>query len=232
MPQQEKCNCKSEDERLLLVEGVNDCHAVFQLMRLVYNAGPVFGLYECGNDDKALDNLSSRLVSSSPKQKILGLILDSDTEGVSAGQVIQSRLDQLRARVGEFYLLPDAFPEGGLILNPLASRPDTDRLPKLGVWLMPNNKAWGMFEDLLIEALIDGVKTYTTTVVTQARADKVATFKDIHLSKAVIRTYMAWQDPPDIQYLGVAIQKRTFENIEAKCSQFIQWLEQLFGKPA
>jgi hypothetical protein len=102
----------------------------------------------------------------------------------------------------------------------------------LGVWLMPNNKAHGMFEDLLIEALLDEVKVYTTAVVNRAKADKIATFKDIHVSKAVIRTYMAWQDPPDIQYLGVAIQKKTFENIEAKCKQFIQWLEQLFGAPA
>ncbi len=232
MSEQGKINSKSEHELLLLVEGVNDCHAVFQLMWLVYNADPVFGIHECGGDDRVLDNLSSRLVSSHPKQKTLGLILDSDTEGLSADRVIQSRLDQLRARVEEYYPLPDVFPETGLILDPLASRQDTDRLPKLGVWLMPNNKAYGMFEDLLIEALLDKVRNYTTAVVNQAKADEIATFKDIHLSKAIIRTYMAWQDPPDIQYLGLAIKKKTFENIEAKCKQFIQWLEQLFGIPA
>ena len=98
MPQQEKCNCKSEDERLLLVEGVNDCHAVFQLMWLVNKAAPVFGIHECGSDDKVLENMAARLVSSSPRQKALGLILDSDIEGVKAGQVIQSRLDQLQSR--------------------------------------------------------------------------------------------------------------------------------------
>jgi hypothetical protein len=232
MPQQERCNCKSEDERLLLVEGVNDCHAIFQLMWLVHKTGPVFGIHECGNDDKVLESLAARLVSSLPQQKALGLILDSDTEGVNAGQVIQSRLDQLRARAAEFYALPDVFPEGGLILDPIATRQGSIRLPKLGVWLMPNNKAHGMFEDLLIEALIDEVKVYTAAVVNKAKADKIATFKDVHLSKAVIRTYMAWQDPPDIQYLGVAIRKQTFGNIEARCKQFIQWLGQLFGAPA
>jgi len=89
-----------------------------------------------------------------------------------------------------------------------------------------------MFEDLLIEALPEEGRTYTSAVVNKAKTDAVATFKDIHLSKAVIRTYMAWQDPPDIQYLGVAIKKKTFEKIEAKCKQFIQWLEELFGAPA
>jgi len=232
MPQQESCNCKSEDERLLLVEGVNDCHAIFQLMCLVHKTGPVFGIHECGNDENVLESLAARLVSSAPKQKTLGVVLDSDVEGVSAGQVIQSRLDQLRPRVGEFYPLPDAFPDGGLILEPLSTRPGSDRLPRLGVWLMPNNKAYGMFEDLLIEALRDNVRAYTSTVLNKAKADGIATFKDIHLSKAIIRTYMAWQDPPDIQYLGLAIKKKTFENIEAECKQFVQWLEQLFGAPA
>jgi hypothetical protein len=231
MPQPEKCNCQSEDERLLLVEGVNDCHAVFQLVWLVHKTAPVFGIHECGNDDKVLENLAARLVSSAPRQKTLGVILDSDIKGVSADQVIQSRLDQLRPRIGEFYALPKVFPEGGLILDPLATRQGADRLPRLGVWLMPNNRAYGMFEDLLIESLKDEVKVYTTAVVNKAKTDGIASFKDIHLSKAVIRTYMAWQDPPDIQYLGVAIKTKTFGNIEARCKQFIQWLEQLFGAP-
>ncbi len=217
---------------MLLVEGPNDCHAVFQLMWLIHNASPVFGIHECGNDDQVLESLAARLVSSSPRQKILGLILDSDIEGLNSDQIIRSRLDQLRTRVGEFYSLPKSFPENGLVLSPDASKQNSDRLPKLGVWLMPNNKAYGMFEDLLMESLVDEVRTYTGAVVNRAKTDGVAKFKDIHLSKAIIRTYMAWQDPPDIQHLGVAIRKGTFENIEAKCKQFIQWLEQLFGTPA
>jgi hypothetical protein len=227
-----KVDSKSESESLLLIEGVNDCHAVFQLMWLMYRADPVFGIHECGNDDKALDSLASRIVSSRPRQKVLGLILDADIEGLGSDQVIQSRLEQLVARVGTYYPLPAVFPEGGLILDPLASRPEADRLPKLGVWLMPNNKAYGMFEDLLMGSLSDQVAAYTTKVVKQSKADGVAKFKDVHLSKAVIRTYMAWQDPPDIQYLGLAIKRGAFENIEAECKRFVQWLEQLFGSPA
>jgi hypothetical protein len=232
MAEHGKVDSKSESELLLLVEGLNDCHAVFQLMWLIYRADPVFGIYECGSDDKVLDSLASRIVSTRPRQRVLGLILDADIEGLHPDQVIQSRLDQLAARVGTYYPLPTVFPAGGLILDPLASRPEADRLPKLGVWLMPNNKAYGMFEDLLMGSLSGQVAAYTTTVVKQSKADGVARFKDVHLSKAVIRTYLAWQDPPDIQYLGLAIKRGAFENIEAACKQFVQWLEQLFGSPA
>src|ERR1017187_6336901 len=190
MAEHVKVDSKSERELLLLVEGVNDCHAVFQLMWLVYRADPVFGIHECGNDDKVLDSLASRIVSTRPRQRVLGLILDADIEGLRPDQVIQSRLDQLVARVGTYYPLPNVFPEQGLILDPLASRPEADRLPRLGVWLMPNNKAWGMFEDLLVYSLSDHVDGYTARVVQQARTDGVANFRDAHLSKAVIRTYM------------------------------------------
>lgn len=231
MPEHGKVNSRSESERLLLVEGINDCHAIFQLVWLVYRADPIFGIHECGSDDKALDSLASRIVSTRPRQKVLGLILDADIEGLRPDQVVQSRLDQLAARVGAYYPLPAVFPEDGLILDPLADRPEADRLPKLGVWLMPNNKAYGMFEDLLMTSLSDMAATYTATVVKKSKADGVATFRDVHLSKAVIRTYLAWQDPPDVQYLGLAIKRGTFENIGVQCKQFVQWLERLYGSP-
>ena len=232
MDERSRLDSKSESELLLLVEGVNDCHAVFQLMWLVYRSNPVFGIHECGNDDKVLESLAARIVSSRPRQKILGLILDADIEGLRPDQVIQSRLDQLAARVGTYYPMPAVFPEAGLILDPLPTRPEADRLPRLGVWLMPNNKAYGMFEDLLMGSLSDQVAAYTTAVVKQSKADGVARFKEAHLSKAIIRTYLAWQDPPDLQYLGLAIKKGAFEKIEGECEKLIQWLERLFGSPA
>lgn len=232
MPEPGKVDCNSESELLLLVEGRNDCHAVFQLMWLIYGREPIFGIHECGNDDKALGTLAARMVGIRRKQRVLGLILDADIESVRPDEVIKARLDQLAARVGTYYPLPGVFPDGGLIVDPLASRPEADRLPKLGVWLMPNNKTWGMFEDLLMHSLPDHAVDYTSTVVRRSKVDGVANFKDTHLSKAVIRTYMAWQDPPDIQYLGLAIKRGVFQRIEAECGQFVDWLDRLFGAHA
>jgi len=220
---------KSESERLLLVEGIDDCHAIFHLIRLVRQADPVFGIHECGGDQGVLDNLAARLVSSTPKQKVLGLVLDADIEGLNPSKVVQSRLDQLASRAGAYYHFPVVFPEDGLVLDPLADRPDVDRLPRLGVWLMPNNEAFGMFEDLLIRSLSDELAEYTMAVVKKAKADGIGSFKDAHLSKAVIHTYLAWQDPPDIHRLGLAIRKGHFEDIQAEFKVFLRWLEKLFG---
>jgi hypothetical protein len=231
MPAPWKVDSKSESNLLLLVEGLNDCRAVFHLMWLIHGVEPVFGIHECGSDDRVLRSLASRVINPHPRQKVLGLVLDADIEGLNPSQVVKARLGQLVSRIGTRYPMPAAFPEEGLILSPLADRTDADRLPKLGVWLMPNNKAYGMFEDLLRTSLSDRVAAYATKVVKQVRADGIARYKDAHVSKAVIRTYMAWQDPPDVQYLGLAIQRGVFENIEAECRQFVQWLDRLFGSP-
>ncbi|MGD0522216.1 MAG: DUF3226 domain-containing protein [Terracidiphilus sp.] len=220
--------CKSDDESLLLVEGRNDCHAVFQLVRLRHGADPAFGIFDCENDDGVLDQLSSRLAQPIPRQKVLGLILDADIEGSTEADAVQRRWAQLKDRFGADYNLPAAFPETGLIIDPMPGRRATGTLPRIGVWLMPNNRAYGMFEDLLMDSLGDHEKEYTSKVVKQAKTDKVASFHDSHLSKAVIRTYMAWQEPPDIQYLGLAIQKRHFQNIETACAQFLDWLGRIF----
>lgn len=220
--------CKSDAESLLLVEGRNDCNAIFQLVRLRFGADPAFGIFDCENDDGVLDQLSSRLAQPIPRQEVLGLILDADIEGSSEADAVQRRWAQLKGRLGADYDLPSDFPETGLIAEPLPGRRLAGSLPRIGVWLMPNNKAFGMFEDLLLESLGDREKDYTSNVVKQAKTEQIASYHDSHLSKAVIRTYMAWQEPPDVQYLGLAIQRGHFQNIEAACANFLDWLRRLF----
>lgn len=217
-----------ESESLLLVEGRNDKNAIFQLVRLRYGADPAFEISDCGGDDGVLRKLSGRLADGNSPQKVLGLILDTDIEGSTEVDAIQRRWTQLKNKITAGYDLPDDFPETGLIVDPLPGRKAKGSLPRIGVWLMPNNKAFGMFEDMLMESLGAKEKNYTTNVVKQAKTDEIATFHDSHLSKAVIRTYIAWQEPPDVQYLGLAIQEGHFQNIEAACAQFLDWLGRLF----
>ena len=175
-----------------------------------------------------LKKLSGRLADSNAPEGVLGLILDTDIEGSTDADAVHRRWAQLKDKIVMGYDLPADFPGEGLIIDPLPGRRAIGTLPRIGVWLMPNNKAFGMFEDLLMESLGDREKNYTSNVVKQAKTDQIASYYDSHLSKAVIRTYMAWQEPPDVQYLGLAIQKGHFQNIEAACAQFLAWLGRLF----
>ena len=220
---------KAETELLLLVEGVNDCHAVFHLITLLRGNEPNFGIHECGGAEGVLESLSGRVIATTPKQKILGVLLDTDVEGLGADQVVEARRQQIDSRLGDFYNVPADFPEDGLIIRPRLERPDRDRLPIVGVWLMPNNRSLGMLEDLLSASLSSKTRDYTSSIVSKAKEDKIAKFQEIHHSKAVIRTYMAWQDPPDTQFIGIAIRNHIFTDAEESCGPFCKWLENLFG---
>ena len=217
-----------DSDCLLLVEGRNDSNAVFQLIRLKHGADPAFGISECGGADGVLKKLSGQLADPSPQQNVLGLILDTDIEGSTEADAVQRRWAQLKNKIATGYDLPEDFPEAGLIIHPLPGRKAKGTLPRIGVWLMPNNKAFGMFKDLLMESLRTDEKDYTSQVVKQAKTDGIATYQESHLSKAVIRTYIAWQEPPDVQYLGLAIKEGHFQNIETACAQFLDWLGRLF----
>jgi hypothetical protein len=217
-----------DSEFLLLVEGPSDLHAVVQLVRLVHRSEPSFVAFDCKNDDGVLDQLSIRLVQPHSAQRVVGLILDADIDGSTESDAVQRRWAQLKNRIGADYDFPEDFPEKGLIIDPKAGRRAIGTLPRIGAWLMPNNKAFGMFEDLLLDSLGDHQRNYTSAVVQQAEADQVATFHPSHLSKAVVRTYMAWQEPPDLPHLSFAIRQGHFQNIEAACAQFLDWLGRLF----
>jgi hypothetical protein len=213
---------------LLLVEGPSDRHAVLHLVKLVSGADPTFEILDCGGDDGVLRSISSRLADANPKHEILGLILDTDIEKSTEENAVQRRWAELKSKIGEGYSLPGVFPETGLIIDPLPGRRAKGTLPRIGAWFMPNNRAFGMFEDLLMESLRAEEKDYTSKVVTQAKTDGIATYHPSHLSKAVVRTFMAWQEPPDLPHLSLAIHDGHFKNIDVACAQFLDWLGRLF----
>jgi hypothetical protein len=229
MPKSNSLNTKSEEPFLLLLEGTGDCHAIDQIVWFVNKRGPHFGFHQCESDDGVLRSIAGRIIENEPKQKAIGLVLDADIEGHTTETVIEARLAQLRDKIGTRYDVPKEMPEGGLVLHPRQERPDAGKLPIIGIWMMPNNKVFGMLEDVLAESLPDNVRTYIYQIVKNAKADNIATYHDSHLSKSVVRTYIAWQEPPDLQFIGLAIRKKMFAKIPQTCSAFLKWLEALFG---
>ena len=140
-----------QGKQVLLVEGPDDWHAFCHLVHKTTGAYPVFELGYCINDDGILDTLSGLTEASGKKQTVIGAVLDADQgkDEIVGDSGVQARIRSLKGRLEKYYAIPEVFPVEGMILPPKNDL-DRDRLPVLGIWLMPDNVRNGIFEDLLL----------------------------------------------------------------------------------
>jgi hypothetical protein len=113
--------------------------------------------------------------------------------------------------------------ENGLILE------SEDFLPKLGIWVMPNNKLLGKIEDF-IRLLVAKEKENLWQIVEKSvneipNEHKLFAEKDI--SKAQIHTFLAWQEEPG-RPMGESITRRYFQPDAPDAQNFVNWLKRLF----
>lgn len=203
---------KHEGPKVLLVEGRDDCHVVLALCN-AHRVPETFGIYVCGSDDMLLSRLNALI--QRPESEIIGVVLDADENVESRWQSIRSRLQNYP------YRLPAAPNSRGTIVGAVE---DT---PRLGFWLMPNNVDPGMLEDFCRQLAPDDAIAFAGDCVTQAREKSFATFREVHRSKAVVHTYLAWQDEPG-KPLGQSITARVLRPDTATATIFAAWLHALY----
>ncbi|NOS89774.1 MAG: hypothetical protein HOP34_14765 [Methylococcaceae bacterium] len=206
---------KYKGSKVLLTEGINDCHVISALCKH-YKIPETFGLYECGSDELALKRLTALLAT--PEQiETIGIVIDADNPALIAKwQAVKDRLQK-----SGITAIQDAPGLTGTII------PSTNGLPKVGVWLMPNNQIDGMLEDFCSQLAHPIGVGFAEKCVNEAKANDVTTFIDAHKTKAVIHTFLAWQHEPGMP-LGQAITTRTLNPDNALAKIFADWLTQLF----
>lgn len=211
--------CKQDTDKVLLVEGVNDCHVVMALCN-AHNIPETFGIYECGSDDKVLKRLNALIIRPNPP-KVIGIMLDADkpTGNPSVGARLDSIKDKLKAYSYKFPDIPDL---DGTVITAYEDK------PKVGFWLMPNNQNSGMLEDFCAELAEPEALKYAQECVEQAVTRQLATFKGVHETKAIIHTYLAWCDEPGYP-LGKAVTKQSLRPHSAIAIKFTNWLNCLFN---
>lgn len=151
--------------------------------------------------------------------EIIGLVLDADDSDADR------RWQSIKGRLSHYpYELPDKPVSSGALIDAV------DDKPKLGVWLMPNNVESGMLEDFCYQLAEPEARSFAVECVDKAQAKKITTFKTAHRTKAVVHTYLAWQDEPG-QPLGQAITRRSLRGDEELALKFIDWLRKLFPDP-
>ena len=208
----------------LLVEGKNDVPAIASFMGhwtawlgpKDKDKWPVY-IEAAGSDGELLAEgyLSNQLKRSG--MEALGMVIDAN--GNCAGR--WQRVRQLCS--GFFSAMPEKLPLSGLIHTEPGK-------PRFGLWVMPDNTSSGMIETflrLLVPNQNDPVWLYAQDAAKTAK-ERGAPYKDVHVHKAHIHTWLAWQDEPG-QPLGDALKSRkVFDPKSAAAKSFADWFIELF----
>jgi len=203
--------------RILLVEGPDDEHV---LKHICGNRGisRPLAVKPHGGVDQLLESVPVSL-KASEEGDIVGVVIDADTDLSARWQSLRDRL----ARVG-YSDLPALPAADGTIIEP----PDDKLLPRVGIWLMPDNQTKGILEDFLTflvpagSQLFEHAKTSVATI-----PENEVRFSKLAKPKALIHTWLAWQDEPG-KPLGTAITARYLDPGVTQVDVLVSWLNRLF----
>lgn len=206
----------SKPRRVLLVEGREDREVIYQFCNYhQFDNRRLFEIEAKGSYEQLRDDLSVR-----PRTgiEVIGAVVDADTDLPQRWQSLREALDQ-----SGYAHLPTTPAEAGTIIEP-----GSDLLPRAGIWLMPDNRLTGMMEDFLQRLVRKGdsllPRAYQSVDGIPLPERR---FQQVHHSKAVIHTWLAWQEVPGTS-LGHALTRHYLDANDVLASRFLEWLKSLF----
>jgi len=204
-------------KRILLVEGTDDEHV---LKHICGNRGvpKLDAVTPLGSVEKLLDSVPVRLKASEDGD-IVGVVIDADTDLAARWQSLTARL-----RHAGYAAVPGNPAADGTIIEP----PGGVLLPRVGIWLMPDNQTTGILEDFLRFLVPSGSALFGhVTARVAAIPEGERRFGQLAEPKALIHTWLAWQAEPG-KPLGTAITARYLDPNVAQVDALVSWLKRLF----
>ena len=100
--------------------------------------------------------------------------------------------------------------------------------PRIGIWIMPDNRLAGELEDFVIQMIPEGdpvwprSQTYIADIPAPARR-----FEDSKIAKSQVHAWLAARRFPGL--MGIAVRDGDLTVDGPLCQRFIAWLNRLFG---
>jgi hypothetical protein len=210
----------------LLVEGAEDKRVIPELIEkhgIIWE--PTQGHYHAKIEDcVGIDNiLKDSFISTRFKGsglQALGIIVDADGLNDSHPSRVPELLNRCMKIIPEFEWTLSS--EGIIATDQFGKR--------LGVWVMPDNLNPGMLENLLLTLPPNnqlGLVEQARSAALNAKTCHDAPYALVHEQKAVIHTWLAWQNPPGRQ-LHQAIQENLLQPHSQVADAFVDWFRRLF----
>jgi len=202
-------------KHVLMVEGRDDEYVVKHICGQ-RQLGEIETIRKYDGKDELLQSISVRVKESDIG--VLGIILDADTNLQTRWQSVADRL-----RAAGYLSIPATPDQSGTVIAP----PANTTLPKVGIWLMPNNNLPGILEDFLLFLVPhhDDLRVHAETSVASIPGQR--RFSDLNKTKALIHTWLAWQEEPGKPF-GQAISARYLDPNLPAGNIFADWLQRTF----
>ena len=200
--------------KVLCVEGNDDFHFIANLREQHNLSETAFTIEAQEGIENILAALPIRLKAKNETE--LGIIVDADTDT----EARWASLRNILLNAG-YTTVPEAPEPTGTILR------EIDRTA-VGVWIMPDNAVPGILENFVRYLVPTGDKLWLRAeqCVTQIPAEE-RLFSEVALPKALLHTWLAWQEEPG-RPIGQAIKNKSLDANALQAQSLIAWLRKLF----
>jgi len=206
-------NPRTNQERLLLVEGPDD-KAIAIGLRIVVESLPEFHVDDRGSIEQVLDAIRQEV--RVPGRKAVGIVVDSNESSGRRWQAVSGRLAGLGIRA------PAEADMGGTIIE------GSGRMPRIGIWIMPDNRSNGELEDFLVTMLPEGDPIWPRAVAfVDGIPERDRKFKKGRVLRAQLHAWLATRKEP--RQSGLAIRAGDLRVDGVLAEEFVDWLRRLFG---
>lgn len=198
---------------MLIVEGDDDLHFILNLCQKL-GFQPEFEIKKAGSVDKAIKQFSLEIKN---RGYPIGLVVDANGN-------MSERKKQIISSLTKYHqVLEMDFKDKGLIVMP-----DLD--PRFGIWLWPDCSSPGILEDLYLQIVQeeDQLLEEAHRVVDGIAAIEPFRFKPQYKSKAIVHTWLAWQDNPGSP-LGASVKRSIINHSHPTIQNFKNWLTRLYS---
>ena len=203
---------ESTDRPLLLVEGMGDLHFVQHFCRKA--PMPMPNVRSLNGVQGVLGALRQEVnLRGNPP---VGVIVDADAD-------ISERWMEIVSNLGAAKTLAPKEPEAeGTVIIQAAG------LPRIGIWIMPDNQSTGELEDFVIDMIPDGDAIWPTSVNYIETIPTIERqFTEHKTDRAKLYAWLATRKHPP--HIGAAIRDGYLHTDTARCQSFALWLRRLYG---